>query len=43
MLKLKFQYFSHLMWRADSLEKKRDAGKAWGQKENRAAEDEMVR
>jgi len=21
MLKLKFQYFAHLMWRADSLEK----------------------
>ena len=39
MLKLKLQYFGHLMWRADSLEKT-DAGKDWGQKGT--AEDEMV-
>ena len=31
MLKLKLQYFGHLMWRADSLEKT-DAGRDWGQK-----------
>ena len=27
------QYFAHLMWRADSLEKDSDAGKDWGQEE----------
>ena len=32
MLKLKLQYFGHLMWRADSLEKDPDAGKDWRQK-----------
>ena len=32
MLKLKFQYFGHLMQRVDSLEKT-DAGKDWGQEE----------
>ena len=39
MLKLKLQFFSHLMWRADSLEK------TWcweRQKEKWATEDEMV-
>ena len=30
MLELKLQYFGHLMWRDDSLEKT-DAGKDWGQ------------
>ena len=30
MLRLKLQYFGHLMWRADLL-KKTDAGKDWGQ------------
>ena len=39
MLKLKLQYFVHLMWR----EKDPDAGKYWRQKEKGAAEDEMVR
>ena len=39
ILKLKFQHFSHLMWRADSLEDP-DAGKGWRQKEKGAAEDE---
>ena len=34
MLKIKLQYFGHLMWRADSLEKTL--------MEKRAAEDEMV-
>ena len=42
MLQLKLQYFDHLMWRADSLEKDRDAGKDWRQKEKRVAEDEML-
>ena len=42
MLKLKLQYFCHLMQRANSLEKDLDAGKDWGQKEKREAEDEMV-
>ena len=37
MLKLKLQYFGHLMWRADS-----DAGKDWGQEEKGTTEDEMV-
>ena len=42
-LKLKFQYFGHLMWRALSLEKDPDAGKGWRQKEKRTTEDEMGR
>ena len=41
MLKLKLQYFGHLMKRADSLEKTPNAGKDWGQ-EKRTTEDEMV-
>ena len=43
MLKLKLQYFGHLMQRIDSLEKDPDAGKDWGQEEKGTAEDEMVR
>ena len=42
MLKLKFQYFGHLMRRADSLEKDSDAGKDWGQEEKGTTEDEMA-
>ena len=42
MLRMKLQYFGHLMWRADSLEKIPDVGKAWRQEEKRATEDEMV-
>ena len=42
MLKLKLQYFGHLMRRADSLEKTPDAGRDWGQKEKGTTEDEMV-
>ena len=43
MLKLKFQSFGHLMWRADSLEKTDpDAGKDWRQEEKRTAKDKMV-
>ena len=40
-LKLKLQYFGHLMWRTDSLEKT-DAGKDWRPKEKETKEDEMV-
>ena len=42
MLKLKLQYFGHLMQRADSLEKNPDAGKDRGQEEKGTTEDEMV-
>ena len=41
MLKLKLQYFGHLMRRDDSLEKT-DAGKDWGQEEKGTKEDEMA-
>ena len=41
-MKLKFQYFGHLMWRADWLEKDPDAGKDWRWKEKGTTEDEMV-
>ena len=41
MLKLKLQYFAHLMRRVDSLEK-RDAGRDWGQEEKGTTEDEMA-
>ena len=40
-LKLKLQYFGHLMGRADSLEKTLMLGKIEGRR-RRAAEDEMV-
>ena len=39
---MKLQYFGHLMWRADSLEKDPDAGKDCGQEERGMTEDEMV-
>ena len=42
MLKLKLQYFGHLMWRADSFEKTLMLGKIWGQEEKGMTEDEMV-
>ena len=42
MLKLKFQYFGHLLWRTDSLEKNPDAGKDWRWEEKGTREDEMV-
>ena len=42
MLKLKLQYFGHLMWRADSFKKDPDAGKDWRQEEKRVTEDEMA-
>ena len=41
MLKLKLQYFGHLMRRPDSLEKT-DAGRNWGQEEKGTTEDEMA-
>ena len=40
MLKLKFQYFGHLMQRVDSLDS--DAGRDWGQEEKGTTEDEMA-
>ena len=48
MLKMKLQYFGHLMQRDDSLAKTRligkdsDAGRDWGQEEKGMTEDEMV-
>ena len=42
MLKLKLQYFGHLMPRADSLEKSLMAGKDRRQEEKGMTEDEMV-
>ena len=41
ILKLKLQYFGHLMRRVDSLEKT-DAGRDWGQDEKGMTEDEMA-
>ena len=41
MLKLKLQYFGHLMQRVDSLEKTY-AGTDWGQEEKGMTEDEMA-
>ena len=41
MLKLKLQYFGHLMWRVDSLEKT-DAGRDWGQEEKGTTGDERA-
>ena len=42
MLKLKLQYFGHLMRRVDSLENTLDAGRDWGQEEKGTTEDEMA-
>ena len=42
MLKLKLQYFGHLMRRVDSLEKTLMAGRDWGQEEKGMTEDEMA-
>ena len=41
MLKLKLQYFGHLIRRVDSLEKT-NAGRDWGQEEKGMTEDEMA-
>ena len=42
MLKLKLQYFGHLMQRTDSLEKDLDAGKDLRWEEKGSTEDETV-
>ena len=42
MLKLKFQYFRNLIWRANSLKKTLMLGKIGGKRRNGATEDEMV-
>ena len=42
MLKLKLQYFGHLMQRVDSLEKTLILGGDWGQEEKGMTEDEMA-
>ena len=42
MLKLKLQYFGHLMRRAASLAKTLMLGKDWGQEEKGTTEDEMA-
>ena len=42
MLKLKLQYFGHLMRRVDSLEKTLMRGRDWGQEEKGTTEDEMA-
>ena len=41
MLKLKLQYFSHLMLRVDTGNDS-DAGRDWGQEENGTTEEEMA-
>ena len=41
MLKLKLQYFGHLMWRAD-IWKDPDSGQDWRREEKETTEDEMV-
>ena len=42
ILKLKFQYFGHLMWRTDSLEKTLMLGNIEGRRRRGMTEDEMV-
>ena len=42
MLKLKLQYFGHLMQRVDSLEKTLMLGGIWGQEEKGTTEDGMA-
>ena len=42
MLKLKLQYFGHLMWRSDSLEKALMLRKDWRWEEKGMTQDEMV-
>ena len=41
-LKLKLQYFGHLMWRTDSFDESVDAGKDWRQEKKGMTEDDMV-
>ena len=42
MLKLKLQYFGHLMRRTDSFEKNPDAGKDYMQEEKGKTEDKIL-
>ena len=42
MLKLKFQYFGHLMRRADSFEETLMLGKIEGRRRRRVTEDKMI-
>ena len=42
MVKLKLQYFGHLMGRVDSLEKTLMLGEIWGQEEKGTTADEMA-
>ena len=42
MLKLKLQYFGHLMQRVCLIGKDFDAGRDWGQEEKGMTEDEMA-
>ena len=42
MLKLKFQYIGHLMWKAHSHGKDPDSGKDWRQEEKGTKKDEIV-
>ena len=42
MMKLKLQYFGHLMQRVDLIGKDPDAGRDWGQEEKVTTEDEMA-
>ena len=42
LLKLKLQYFGHLMQRTDSFEKTLTLGGDWGQEEKGTTEDEMA-
>ena len=42
ILKLKLQYFGHLMRRVDSLEKTLMLGRDWGQEEKGTTEDELA-
>ena len=42
MLKLKLQYFGHLMLKSWLIWEDPDAGKDWGQEEKGTTEDEMV-
>ena len=42
MLKLKLQYFGHMMQRSQLIGKDPDASKDWGQEKKGAPEDEMV-
>ena len=39
---MKVQYFGHLMWSADSLEKTLILGNNWGREEKGVTEDKMV-